>query len=126
MWLQNVDDSCSRISLADIAYPDGPISTSANRTVTLGSGTTTGSYGNLTATEVGFTNGSAGQSFSAPGEGNQGSFEVNVDMSNLSWLSFDWNDDGDYSESSLPAATFTFGHYRGHDRVLIWQEVLAN
>lgn len=121
-WLVNQDDSCSIILQTAIHYPDGSIDVPANRTVSLGSGSTTGFYGVENGTSVGFVGGDAEHYFSAPGVGNTGSFVVNVDVE--AWLRFDWNQDGDYSDASLPEAEFTFGLYRGHDRVLYWQEVL--
>ncbi|WP_373001569.1 DUF2341 domain-containing protein [Marinobacter sp.] len=36
-----------------------------------------------------------------------------------SWLEFDWNDDGVLED---PTGLATFGVYRGHDRVIHWQE----
>ncbi|MDZ7924272.1 MAG: DUF6701 domain-containing protein [Marinagarivorans sp.] len=123
-WLTNVDDSCTTIALANISYPAGAISTDANRTVALGSGTTTGNYGNLGGGNVGFVAGDAGHYFSPPGSGNTGSVNVNIDITSYPWLQFDWNNDGDHNESTLPTANFRFGGSRGHDRILFWQEVL--
>ena len=36
------------------------------------------------------------------------------------WLQYDWNDDGNYSNS--PVAEFMFGRYRGNPRQIYWQE----
>jgi MSHA biogenesis protein MshQ len=36
-----------------------------------------------------------------------------------SWLEYDWNDDGTAED---PIGLATFGVYRGHDRVIHWQE----
>ena len=35
------------------------------------------------------------------------------------WLEFDWNDDGTLED---PVGLATFGVFRGHDRVIYWQE----
>lgn len=121
-WKQNRDDSCTQIALTDIAYPDGPISVIANRSPPVGGGSTTGIYANLSTTSVGFTEGDAGHYFTAPGAGNIGTVRVQIDLTRYPWLRFDWNQDGDFTDSSLPDAHFTFGNYRGHDRVLYWIE----
>lgn len=121
-WQRNRDDSCTQIALTDIAYPDGPISLVANRSPAVGGGTTTGEYADLGTNSVGFTEGDAGHYFTAPGAGNTGAVQVQVNLTNYPWLRFDWNNDGDFTDSSLPAANFTFGNYRGHDRVLYWIE----
>ena len=121
-WKQNRDDSCTQIALTEIAYPDGPISVSANRSPAVGGGATTGEYANLSATSVNFADGDAGHYFTAPGSGNIGTVAVQVDLTDYSWLRFDWNNDGDFSDSSLPTSNFSFGNYRGHDRMLYWIE----
>ena len=55
----------------------------------------------------------------APGEGNTGNVQVEYPVP-LYWQS---DFDGDGVEEN-PQATATFGVYRGHDRVIYWQEVL--
>lgn len=121
-WKRNRDDSCSQIALSDIAYPGGPISIATNRSPPVGGGSTTGIYANLSTTSVGFTEGDAGHYFTAPGAGNIGTVRVQIDLTRYPWLRFDWSQDGDFTDSSLPDAHFTFGNYRGHDRVLYWIE----
>jgi len=124
VWRQNTDDSCTKIALSAIGYPSGSIDTPAYRTVAIGGGTTTGNYQNASGGTVVFDSGDAGQFFSAPGGGNTGSFQVSTNLAAYPWLRFDWNGDGDFSDTALPAATFTFGSYRGHDRIIFWREVL--
>lgn len=55
----------------------------------------------------------------------QGTFEFELLLDStdtpLDYLQYDWNEDGDYSDN--PAATGTFGIYRGSDRQIYWQEV---
>jgi MSHA biogenesis protein MshQ len=118
----NTNDSCTKILRSAISYPAGNILTPANLTVGLTGGSTTGAYGQMTATEVGFVSGSATHSFSAPSGGGTGSFNVTVDLTSYPWLRFDWNQDGTFSDLTLPAARYTFGSYRGHDRVIYWRE----
>jgi MSHA biogenesis protein MshQ len=126
LWARNIDDSCTIIAQADIGYPDGAISAVSNRTVTVGAGTTTGTYANDSGGFIHFTAGSAGQAFSAPGAGNAGSFEVDVNLSSRAWLRFDWDNNGTYNDVALPTAEYSFGSYRGHDRIIFWQEVFTN
>ena len=54
---------------------------------------------------------------SAPGLGNDGSVLVEVNVP--AWLEFDWLGGGDEE----PRERQTFGHYRGHDSVVYWDEV---
>lgn len=122
-WRRNADDSCTAIAKADIGYPSGNLATAANGTVAIGGGTTTGRYANADASSVRFGAGGAGHFFSAPGQGNTGAFDVDVNVLAYPWLQFDWNGDGNHADAALPAATYTFGAYRGHDRVLYWLEV---
>lgn len=121
----NVQDSCTVVPRAAITYPAGTLATDANRTVALTGGNTQGSYSGLDATGVKFNTGLAGQSFSAPTGAAQGSFVVGIDLTNLSWLQFDWDQGKTVGpDTKLPNATFTFGSYRGNDRVIYWRERL--
>jgi len=126
LWRQNEADSCTQIGLADISYPGGSIDSPANLTMAVGGGTTTGTYRDTSGGVVSFDEGNAGHYFTAPGAGNTGNFQVDVSLSAYPWLRFDWDDDGSFDDISLPSATFTFGSYRGHDRIIYWREVLRN
>ena len=121
-WLQNDDDSCTTIARSEITYPGGTITTEGNRTVTVGAGTTVGSYGSIVGDAVSFVGGDAVQSFSAPGTGNTGNFNTSIDLTSYPWLRFDWNGDGDYSDTETPDNQINFGIYRGHDRMIYWRE----
>lgn len=128
-WVRNTDDSCTGIALSAITYPSGTIDVTANRIVAVGGGTSQGQYANIDSmnVEVDFSSGNAGHFFTAPNAGNTGIFNVDVDLSNYSWLRFDWDQDGDYSnDTSLPSAEYSFGSYRAHDRIIFWQEILRN
>jgi MSHA biogenesis protein MshQ len=120
----NTDDSCTVVARSIITYPGGNIFTDSNRTVALTGGTTQGVYASLTATNVGFSAGAAGQYFTAPTSGGTGSFIVQTDLTTMPWLRFDWNQDGNFSDIKLPNANFGFGSYRGNDRVIYWREKL--
>ncbi len=61
--------------------------------------------------------------FSAPGVNRQGSLDVEFQVP--AWLQFDWTNldnlsDGPYTQN--PAATVTFGLFRGNDRIIYWRE----
>jgi MSHA biogenesis protein MshQ len=124
-WQRNDDDSCTRIARDNVTYPNGAIRVDANRDVTLGAGVARGEYpaGGIDADDLIFSQGQLEHYFSAPGAGNTGSFEVDIDMSSDdSWLTFDWDGDGDLDEEIT--GQYQFGSYRGHDRILYWREVL--
>jgi len=122
-FVTNPNDSCTKILRSAITYqPPGNILTPANLTVPLTGGTTTGSYSSISATEINFTGGSAQHFFTAPTNKAQGAFNVDVDLTSYPWLRFDWNQDGNHSDISLPTARFGFGSYRGHDRIIYWRE----
>ncbi len=125
-FLTHTADSCTTIAMADIQFDSSTLSIDANRTVSVGGGTSTGSFDSFIAGgDLSFTNGDAGLNFSGPGAGNNGSFYVDVDLSNTPWLQSDWNQNGDAADdSALPSGEITFGSYRGHDRVHYWREVL--
>ncbi len=121
-WLINEDDSCTVLPLTAIHYPSGTANASANRTVTLGGGSTVGQYAGLGAGVVPFIAGEIEHSFSAPGVGNVGSFNTFIDLTTFPWLQYDWNADGSYTDSQTPDNHVNFGSYRGHDRMIFWQE----
>ncbi len=123
-WRSNADDSCTALARAVVNYPDGAINSAANRNIAVGAGISTGHYGNLTAQAVNFSAGDARHHFSAPGAGNTGSFQVQVDLTAYPWLRFDWNGDGNHNDATPLTGNYTFGVYRGHDRILYWQELL--
>ncbi len=98
---------------------------------TMNAATLTNYNGNLSAGDLGsgdinfpnpgvlVSSGAGDQtSVNRPGAGNDGSVEVSFDVD--SWLRFDW--DGVSSDDN-PSATFHFGTYRGHDRIIYWREV---
>jgi MSHA biogenesis protein MshQ len=124
-FVLNANDSCTTVPRSAITFATKPISVDAHRTVDLSLvGKTTGTI-NLDATDVKFGAGTAGLSFSAPTNAAQGEFIIGVDLTNLNWLTFDW-DQGQTAgpDSKLPNATITFGSYRGHDRIIYWRERL--
>lgn len=122
----HTSDSCTDIAMSDIQFDGSSLAIDANRTVSIGGSSTTGSFASFVAGgDMTFQSGDAGLNFSAPGAGNTGSFYVDFDLTNYPWLRSDWNQDGDYSNDTvLPSIEVMFGRYRGHDRVIYWREVL--
>ncbi len=120
----NTSDSCTVIPRAVITYPSGTLTVDANRTVALSSGTTLGFYNNIDAIGVTFNAGTAAHYFTKPSAGGTGSFIVGIDLTSLTWLRYDWNQDGNYSDTAIPSARFSFGSYRGNDRIIYWREKL--
>ena len=68
-----------------------------------------------------------------PGEGNEGSALVELDLEalNLEFLRYEWrgadellDQNGDDSYDDNPRALIEFGTFRGHDRIINWQEVI--
>ena len=88
---------------------------------TFASGTYTGSTGTLTWPATDWT----GQT------SNEGSVDIEIDLASLSWLQYDWfsatgdlDDAGDPDGvADNPEARITFGTYRGHDRIIYWEEI---
>lgn len=121
-FVRSLDDSCTRVLRSAINYPSGNILAPGNLQVALTGGSTTGNYGSTSATEIIFANGDGRHFFSAPTSNAQGAFTVDVDLTGYPWLRFDWNQDGNYADTSLPTARYSFGSYRGHDRIIYWRE----
>ena len=106
---RNTADNCTTFSSVDTSL--------SNFTDNLQSGETS-----VTSPVVGtlFSGGStpaaSALTLSAPGAGNTGTVDLTFDTDD--WLKFDWLGGGDEN----PEATATFGGFRGHDRIIYWQE----
>lgn len=102
-FVLNSDDSCWVYDTgADASVSPAGLTSVQGVTDTVSAGTPPGSSPLLLA---------------SPGEGNTG--EVTVDYTVPDWLQDDVDGDGTLD---LPSALATFGVYRGHDRIIYWQE----
>ncbi|WP_299973538.1 DUF6701 domain-containing protein [uncultured Pseudoteredinibacter sp.] len=120
---RNQKASCFSLGRGQIRYEQtGDLSDGGNRIVTIGSGQSTGSYADMGPNHIHFSQGDAGQYFTAPGFGNRGFVDVDINLANYPWLRYDWNQDGSFDDENLPTARFQFGGVRGHDRVVYWRE----
>ncbi|PID43811.1 MAG: hypothetical protein CSB48_03205 [Proteobacteria bacterium] len=109
----NTADSCTDLTglISSPQDPDNDLSD-----IAVGGGTTDFTFnGPLVSGEGGFA-------FTGSGENNQGQVNLEVDLSSLPWLKFDWHKTG--VPESNPPVSASFGRYRGHDRVLYWKEVV--
>lgn len=125
-FILNAADNCTIVPMSIISFDGSSLAADANRTVTVGGGTTTGTFFSFTpGVSLSFTGGDAGLVFSAPGAGNMGNFDLDIDLTSYPWLRSDWNNDGDAAnDTAVPSAEISFGRYRGHDRVIYWNEIL--
>lgn len=122
-FVRNTLDNCSVINAAELSFN--------SYTVDLGSGETTITIPDTATLSAGQTQSvtvsSAPLETSAPGEGNTGTVNIELDLSaatglNMEYLQFEWDDVGaDYNEN--PQGQIEFGQYRMHDRIINWQEV---
>ena len=124
-FITNTDDGCTTIARSKIEFNDGAINTAANLTIDIGSGSnnSTGSSSNvnLSSADLVVVSGDGNLSFSAPSDGDRGSFTVDIDLTNLPWLKYDWDLDGSHDDSP-PGVTGTFGIYGGHSKILFRRE----
>jgi len=120
-FVTNTDDGCTTIARSRIEFNDGAISTTDNLTIDIGGGSdnSTGSSinANLTSADLVMVSGDGNLVFSAPSDGDRGSFTVDVDLTDLPYLYYDWDLDGSHDDSP-PTATGTFGVFEGHDKIL--------
>ena len=137
-WARNAADSCTAITRNNIFYgaAEKAITTNADLSVSLSGGTTTGIYANIDPVNVKLIAGDAVHKFTAPGAAVEDSFPVRVNLASFPWLTSDWDQLNDVPTAEQcnpipPAeadsdcnlkATFSFGNYRGHDRVTYWRE----
>lgn len=125
-FIINTNDDCTTISADELDLLSGTY------TGDLASGETSivtpqspeFNNGQITGTESALNPVDAPMTATAPGEGNSGTVDVELDLDALSlpFLQFKWPYlDNDYDEN--PRARLEFGVFRSHDRVINWQEV---
>ena len=131
-FLTNSSDHCTLLAINDVTFTGATTVVDAAAdtiTVTIGGVSSVFSFTDpvgasdcMNAVSIGFCDGQAGIQYGAPGT--VITYPISIDLTNLPFLRFDWNQDGDHSDVSLPDATINFQSYRGHDRVIYWQETL--
>ena len=127
-FIQNTNDNCTSFSLAsdfsisDTADFDCSFITQTSP-VAIGSGSVKANLSNTTVTngvtEVTLSDNTT--TTNGPGAGNTGYIEISSNLSNLSWLLYDW--DADSSHDNCPSARATFGIYKGNNNQIYFREV---
>lgn len=118
---RNKLDSCSRIERANVSFAStGALSIDSNLNVPIASANTLASFTDLQANHIRFEEGGAGLVFSPPGQ--RGHLELQVDYSQLPWLTDDWNQNLLADDTQLPNSVVRFGVPRGHDLLVYWRE----
>ncbi|MDK1025188.1 MAG: hypothetical protein QGD92_13270, partial [Gammaproteobacteria bacterium] len=128
----NSDDHCTQLAISDVTFTGAATVVNAAAdtiTVTIGAVSSVFSFADpsggsdcLTALNIGFCDGQAGMQYGAPGA--VVTYPISVDLTNLPFLRFDWNQDGNHNDVTHPGVNINFQSYRGHDRVIYWQETL--
>lgn len=121
-FVRNALDNCSLIDAAELSFNTYTAPLQAGDT-TITAGTTTVYAGQTQGVSVS----DDPLETSAPGEGNTGIVNLELDLSaatglDMEYLQFEWDDAGDdYNEN--PQGQIEFGQYRMHDRIINWQEI---
>jgi len=128
-FIINTADNCSTFSLASnfsisdtadynctLATQTSPVSIGSSGTVKASLSNTTLSSGTTQLIISDNTNTANG-----PGSGNTGYIELTTNLSNLSWLTYDW--DANSSHDNCPSARATFGIYEGNSKQIYFREV---
>ncbi len=121
-FVRNSLDNCSLINAAELSFNTYTAPLQAGDTI-IAAGTTTVYAGQTQGVSVS----DDPLETSAPGEGNTGIVNLELDLSaatglDMEYLQFEWDDAGaDYNEN--PQGQIEFGQYRMHDRIINWQEI---
>lgn len=128
----NDNDHCTQLAISDVTFSGATTVVNAASdtiTVTIGGASSVFSFADpigasdcLTATDIIFCDGEAGLQYGAPGA--VITYPISVDLTNLPFLQFDWNQDGNHNDTPHPGVNINFQSYRGHDRVIYWQETM--
>ncbi len=129
-FVVNTDDSCTQLPLTDVTFVGASsVVDASNDTVTvdLGGSVSVFDYSDpngvldcMSSTALGFCQGKAGIAYGATGQ--VATYPIDIDLSSHLFLQGDWNQDGNYNDSSHPRIYVRFQNYRGHDRVIYWEE----
>ena len=129
-FIKNSSDHCTQLAISDVTFTGATTVVDAAAdtiTVTIGAVSSIFSFADpvggsdcMSAVNIGFCDGQAGVQYGAPGA--IITYPISIDLTNLAFLRFDWDQDNDYSDVALPGASINFQSYRGHDRVIYWQE----
>jgi MSHA biogenesis protein MshQ len=109
----NIQDDCTGVALNQLTLNNGSGSVTADNPIQVGAGNSS-----TTLLNIPFAAGDAGLQFSAPGS--QGYIDVDVDLSTLPWLEYDWNGDG---SQEGPSARATFGIHQGRPHIIYLREI---
>lgn len=127
-FIQNTNDSCTSFTLAtdfsisdpadfncSFATQSSPVAVgSGSVKATLSSTTVSNGVSELLISDNTSTS-------NGPGDGNTGYIELTSNLSNLSWLWYDWDTDG--THDNCPSARATFGIYKGNTKQIYFREV---
>ncbi len=108
-FVTNTNDNCTPLGILNLTLSNDLEAGQTDGDIAIGAATTTATLANTPLAA-----GDAGLSFSAPGAGNTGYTDIEVDLSgtgaNLPWLQFDW--DGLPGDDN-PRGRATFGIFQG-------------
>ncbi|BBO74780.1 hypothetical protein DSCW_21970 [Desulfosarcina widdelii] len=110
-FVANTLGDCTSVALNLLSLSNASGTVTADNPITVGSGSSSASLSNP------FTAGDEGLVFSAPGS--EGYIQVQVDLSSLPWLRYDWDGDGSLEG---PSARATFGVYKGSQHHIYLRE----
>lgn len=104
-FIVNVDDSCTNYNFSELALSSYQGNLNDPETTPLGSGTLVAGVG-------------MGMSLSAPGDGNDGSVDLTLDLSQVTGLNLPWLQ----SAGADPTGKATFGIFKGNERLIYMRE----
>ena len=122
-FVANNADNCTAMTLVSgvlLSNPDtaGGVQQPGNTAMTILPGGST----SITSANPSFISGASQLVFSAPGAGNTGFVDIEIDLTSasLDWLLFDW--DGDGNHDNHPAGRATFGIFSGSREIIYIRE----
>ncbi|MEZ4601455.1 MAG: DUF6701 domain-containing protein [Syntrophotaleaceae bacterium] len=111
-FVRNLDDGCTALALTQLTFDNGTTSVFGDQPVAVGTGSSNAA---LLSPMV---SGDAGLTFSPPSD--DGFIDVQVDLSALPWLRYNW--DGIGGHDNDPTGRATFGIYRGRPSLIYRRE----